>query len=142
MQLELESKTKRIGLEGALKFEQTEINAFYLLEENGYSTAVINARFVKPLDEDVIVNFARKVKLVVTIEENTIYGGFGSGILEVLSKKSTTAQTMLIGAPDRFIEQGSRDEQLVFAELSPEQVFKRISQKLSFLAEFEEKNKH
>jgi len=105
-----------------------------LLEKNGYSTSIINARFVKPLDEDVIIDFARKVKIVVSIEENTIYGGFGSGILEVLSERGIFVQTLLIGAPDRFIEQGSRDEQLLFAELSPEQVFKRILNKLSLMS--------
>ena len=55
-----------------------------LLEKHGVYASVINARFVKPLDEDLIVNLGRDAKLLVSLEENTIHGGFGSGVLEIL----------------------------------------------------------
>ena len=55
-----------------------------LLEKHGVFASVINARFVKPLDEDMIVELSREAKLVVSLEENTIQGGFGSAMLEVL----------------------------------------------------------
>ena len=103
------------------------------LEKKGYSTAIINARFVKPMDKDVIVNFGSKVKLLVCLEENTIHGGFGSGVLEILSENGICVQTILIGAPDRFIEQGSREEQLSSSELDPDQICKRIFNKISSL---------
>lgn len=101
-----------------------------LLEEKGYSTAVVNARFVKPLDGNVIVQFAEKVKLLVSLEENTIHGGFGSGVLETLSEQGICVPTLQIGVPDRFIAQGSPEEQFQAAELSPEQISKRILERL------------
>jgi 1-deoxy-D-xylulose-5-phosphate synthase len=106
-----------------------------LLEAKGYSTAVINARFVKPLDEIVIVQFGRKVKMMVSLEENTIHGGFGSGVLEILSEKGICVPTLQIGVPDRFIEQGSPEEQRQAAELSPEQIYTRILHRLPLPSE-------
>ena len=101
-----------------------------LLEEKGYSAAVVNARFVKPLDGNVVVQFAEKVKLLVSLEENTIHGGFGSGVLETLSEQGICVPTLQIGVPDRFIAQGSPEEQFQAAELSPEQISKRILERL------------
>jgi len=101
-----------------------------VLEAKGFSTAVINARFVKPLDEKVIVRFGGKVKMLVSLEENTIHGGFGSGVLETLSEKGICVPTLQIGVPDRFIAQGSPEEQRQAAELSPEQISTRILERL------------
>ena len=101
-----------------------------LLEKKGYSAAVVNARFVKPLDGNVVVQFAEKVKLLVSLEENTIHGGFGSGVLETLSEQGICVPTLQIGVPDRFIAQGSPEEQFQAAELSPEQISKRILERL------------
>ena len=101
-----------------------------LLEKNGYSVAVVNARFVKPLDEDVIVRLGREVQLLVSLEENTIHGGFGSGVLETLSVSGICVPTLQLGVPDRFIPQGNPDEQLRSAELSMEQIYSRILERL------------
>ena len=101
-----------------------------LLGKNGYSVAVVNARFVKPLDEDVIVRLGREVQLLVSIEENTIHGGFGSGVLETLSVRGICVPTLQLGVPDRFIAQGNPDEQLRSAELSMEQIYSRILERL------------
>jgi len=101
-----------------------------LLEKNGYSVAVVNARFVKPLDEDVIVRLGREVQLLVSLEENTIHGGFGSGVLETLSVSGICVPTLQLGVPDRFIAQGNPDEQLRSAELSMENIYSRILERL------------
>jgi len=106
-----------------------------LLHAKGYSTAVINARFVKPLDEKMIVNFGNKVKLLVSMEENTRHGGFGSGVLETLSENGIRVPTLLIGAPDRFIEQASQEEQRKAANLNAEQIFMRILERIHLPAE-------
>jgi len=113
----------------------TAVQVAEILEAKGFSTAVINARFVKPLDEKVIVQFARKVKMLVSLEENTIHGGFGSGVLETLSEKGICVPTLQIGVPDRFIAQGSPEEQRESAELSPEQISTRILERLPAPAE-------
>ncbi len=80
------------------------------LEEEGISTAVVNARFVKPLDQDLIVEVAKRVRYVVTVEEGCKMGGFGSAVLEALSDGGVTdVTTKVLGLPDWYIEQGPQD---------------------------------
>jgi 1-deoxy-D-xylulose-5-phosphate synthase len=70
---------------------------------------VVNARFVKPLDEDLILRLARKASRVVTVEEHALHGGFGSAVLECLERARLSGiKTLRIGLPDRFIEHGSQ----------------------------------
>ena len=68
--------------------------------------------------------------MLVSLEENTIHGGFGSGVLEILSKNRICIPTLQIGSPDRFIPQGSPEEQLNEAELKVEQIYGRVLEKL------------
>ena len=80
------------------------------LEEEGIPTAVVNARFVKPLDQGLIVEVAKRVRYVVTVEEGSKMGGFGSAVLEALSDAGVTdVTTKVLGLPDRYIEQGPQD---------------------------------
>ncbi|HET7058361.1 MAG TPA: 1-deoxy-D-xylulose-5-phosphate synthase [Nitrospiraceae bacterium] len=80
------------------------------LEQEGISTAVVNGRFVKPLDVHLIGDVAKKVKYVVTVEEGARLGGFGSAVLEALSDLGLThLRTKVLGLPDWYIEQGPQD---------------------------------
>ncbi len=80
------------------------------LEQSGISTAVINARFVKPLDEELICEWSRKTGKVVTVEENVKQGGFGSAILELFWKKGLTGLPVrIVGLDDRFVEHGDQE---------------------------------
>lgn len=80
------------------------------LEQEGLSVAVVNARFVKPIDADLISAVARQVKCLLTIEEGSVMGGFGSAVLEVLSEEGiANVPTKCLGLPDWFIEQGPQD---------------------------------
>ena len=80
------------------------------LQQEGISAAVINARFVKPIDGDLIAAVAREVKCLLTVEESTAMGGFGSAVLELLSEKGIiNLPTKCLGLPDWFIEQGPQD---------------------------------
>jgi 1-deoxy-D-xylulose-5-phosphate synthase len=80
------------------------------LEQEGISTAVINARFVKPLDKDLILEVAKRVRYVITVEEGTKMGGFGSAVLEAISEEGIThLRTKVLGLPDWYIEQGPQD---------------------------------
>lgn len=83
--------------------------AAHLLEAQGISAAVVNARFVKPLDRELILDLAARIGRLVTVEENVLAGGFGSGVLELLegAGRSTTPVHRL-GIPDRFVEHGSQ----------------------------------
>jgi 1-deoxy-D-xylulose-5-phosphate synthase len=85
------------------------VKAAEQLNEEGLSTAVINARFVKPLDQELIVNLAKRVRYVVTVEEGCKMGGFGSAVLEALSEAGVTVKTRILGLPDWYIEQGPQD---------------------------------
>jgi len=80
------------------------------LEKENISTMVINARFVKPLDRNLISSIATMVPRIITIEENVLHGGFGSTVLEFLNKIEIQAKVKRLGLPDVFLEQGSQDE--------------------------------
>lgn len=86
------------------------VKAAERLRGEGISTAVINARFAKPLDQELIVSHAKKVRYVVTVEEGCKMGGFGSAVLESLSEAGVTGVgTKVLGLPDWYIEQGPQD---------------------------------
>ncbi len=83
------------------------INAAQRLSEIGISAAVINSRFLKPLDENLICEWAEKVGKILTVEENVIKGGFGSAILELLEERGLfSIRVKRLGIPDIFIEHG------------------------------------
>jgi len=94
------------------------LDAASALREQGIKCRVVNARFVKPMDEDLIANIASDVRLVVTAEENSVRGGFGSGVCEVLSSKGITTPVSIMGLPDRFITHDTRAALLEDAGLS------------------------
>jgi 1-deoxy-D-xylulose-5-phosphate synthase len=75
----------------------------------GYSAAVINPRFVKPLDRELIAQYARQATAVVTFEDHVLMGGFGSAVLEALNEMGVATPVIRIGWPDQFIEHGKVD---------------------------------
>ena len=93
---------------------QMALPAVEKLRGEGEKVALINARFVKPLDESAICDLARRAKRIVTVEENAIQGGFGSAILELLAKNEILVPVEILGIPDEFIHHASpkiqRDE--------------------------------
>ena len=78
---------------------------------------LVNMRFVKPLDEELVASIAASHRAVVTLEENTVAGGAGSAVLEVLQRIGSAMAVLQIGVPDDFIEHGSREDNLVAAGL-------------------------
>ncbi len=79
------------------------------LAEKGIEAAVVDARFVKPLDDGLILSVANKAKRIVTIEENALAGGFGSAVLRLLQSAGLTGIAVrLMGIPDEFVEQGAQ----------------------------------
>ncbi len=83
---------------------------------------VVNMRFVKPLDESMLLEVARKHELVVTLEENSLAGGAGSAVQECLARRHVQVPLLQLGLPDRFIEHGTRDEALRDAGLDRESI--------------------
>ena len=83
------------------------------LRKQGLDVGVINARFIKPLDETTLLRALREAAFVLTIEESTLVGGFGSAVLELANDHGVnTSHIRRLGVPDRFIEHGERNEQL------------------------------
>lgn len=82
-----------------------------ILAGEGIEAEVVNMRFVKPIDDDLIRSVAERIDSIVTVEDNVIQGGFGAGVLESLSKQSlSNVAVRLHGLPDEFVEHGTPDE--------------------------------
>lgn len=97
----------------------------------GQSIAVVNARFIKPMDEEMLHTIVDKQQPILTIEEGVLAGGFGSGVLEWAHANYTSSQLPAIqsmGIPDAYIEHGSVDELLKEIGLTVEGIDERIQQ--------------
>lgn len=79
------------------------------LHEQGYSATVVNARFIKPLDEELILELANSGNGMVTIEENVVAGGFGSAVLELLAANNLHTPVTTLGVSDTFYDQASQN---------------------------------
>ena len=94
---------------------------------------LVNMRFVKPMDEALVLDLAARHRLLVTLEENVVQGGAGSAVNELLHAAGIAAHVLNLGLPDTFIEQGTQAEQLEMAGLSPTQIEQRIGAALAAL---------
>jgi 1-deoxy-D-xylulose-5-phosphate synthase len=102
------------------------IQAADTLKDKGISCEIINMRFVKPLDCELLDAIAKKHSKIVTLEENTLMGGFGSGVLEYLAEKGYKNDILRIGLPDRFIDHGTQGELHKQLEIDPESISAKI----------------
>ena len=104
--------------------------AAVLLEKEGVAATVVNMRFVKPLDTGLLQKLAEdpQLRAFATLEENALAGGFGSSVLECLSDNGIALPVKRFGIPDRFIEQGTRQELLELCGLTAEHVATTIKE--------------
>jgi 1-deoxy-D-xylulose-5-phosphate synthase len=103
------------------------IQASRLLAAEGVSAGVLNARFVKPLDKDLIIDRASSTGKVVVVEEGLLAGGFGAAILELFSEEGIyDVKTDRMGVPDCFVEHGARSELLSDLALTPAGIADRV----------------
>ncbi|MFW6232711.1 MAG: transketolase C-terminal domain-containing protein, partial [Bacteroidota bacterium] len=113
------SKIERVGRNLAViavgKTVYESLSAAEILDEHGISLEVINARFVKPLDEDMLRYAADKFDTLITVEDGQIQGGFGSAVLEFFAGENISINTILHGIPDKFIEHATQEE--LYADL-------------------------
>ena len=98
------------------------------LEAKGISAQVVNARFIKPLDRKMIEDVAQKFSCVVTVENNTLMGGFGSGVAEMLMEMGTMKEIVFrrFGLPDRFVSHGSLHDLFMDVELDSDHLCQKI----------------
>jgi 1-deoxy-D-xylulose-5-phosphate synthase len=97
------------------------------LQHLGYSAAVINPRFVKPLDRELIGRYARRASAVVTFEDHVLMGGFGSAVLEAMNEMGVETPVVRIGWPDQFIEHGKVDALRARHGLSVDAALKKLA---------------
>jgi 1-deoxy-D-xylulose-5-phosphate synthase len=102
------------------------LQAAQLLSEHGIEATVINARFVKPLDTELILPLVAKIKKVVTIEEGCLQGGFGSAVTEAIVDARIMAEIDRIGVPDLLVEHASPNESLSSLGLTSPQIADRV----------------
>lgn len=88
---------------------ETAVKVREVLKETGYSCSLVNARFVKPIDEAMIELAAKEHRLLVTIEENVCSGGYGETVLEFVHRKRLDVRVLPVALPDDYIEHGSVD---------------------------------
>ena len=118
---------------------QPALQAVDALIGEGHKIALMNARFVKPLDEAMICDLARGAKHIVTVEENTVVGGFGSAILELLSREGLSTPVTVVGVPDEFIHHGAQKIQRSVLGLDAEGLTQTIRGHLPQAAPIREK---
>ena len=99
----------------------------------GISCGVIDARFVKPMDEKLLEKALRDHKLVITLEDNVLAGGFGSGVAEWMIDHGCTTPLLRLGVPDRFIEYGMIDEQMNECGLDAQSIRNAIIKRMTNL---------
>ncbi len=104
------------------------LKAMEKLKNDNINVSVFNMRFVKPLDTEMLDSIAAKYNKIVTLEENSIIGGFGSGVLEYFNSKNYKNDIKIIGLPDKFIDHGTQAELHKILEIDPNGIEKRVKQ--------------
>lgn len=104
------------------------------LAAKGIQAGVVNARFIKPMDEEMIRKLSREFRNIITVEENMLAGGFGSAVLEYIHTQNFNwVRVLCLGVPDQFIEQGKRAQLLEKYGLTAEGIVSSVS---SFVQKF------
>ncbi len=102
-----------------------------ILKDKNINSCIVNARFVKPLDENLILPLANRLKKVVTMEEGTLIGGFGSAIVELFNDKEVNIPVYRIGIPDVLVDHASPDQSKEKLGLMPDQMADKIIEKFN-----------
>ena len=112
---------------------QLSMQASIELMGKGISAGVVDARFVAPMDKNLLIEQASRAKLVVTAEDNVLSGGFGEGVLDVLAQADIHTPVMTLGVPERFIEHATITQQLEACGLTSLGISRQIEKRLNML---------
>ena len=96
------------------------------LDAEGIHCEVVNMRFIKPMDTEMLDEIASRHNKIVTLEESTLVGGFGSGVLEYFVEKNYKNDVLRIGLPDKFVDHGTQKELHSLLEIDPEGIAKKV----------------
>lgn len=108
------------------KMVEYSINAADKLNSEGIGAHVVNMRFVKPLDTQLLDELAHKFDKIVTVEENSIVGGFGTGVVEYFSEKNYKNDIVRIGIPDKFVDHGTQAELHKILGIDADGIIKKV----------------
>lgn len=96
------------------------------IKKLGYHCSLINARFVKPIDEDILNEMAKEHRMFVTIEENVLSGGYGEKVRDYVVNQKLDLELLTIGVPDEYVEHGNIDVLRKEIMLDEESIAERI----------------
>jgi 1-deoxy-D-xylulose-5-phosphate synthase len=117
------------------------LKAAEILDKERISAEVVNMRFVKPLDEKLLDDIASRFTKVLTIEDNVVYGGFGSGVLEYFARRQFDHLKVYVhGVPNEFIEQGLPNELYAMLRLDPPGIASVVRERLQIEAKHTERS--
>lgn len=105
---------------------KTAVEVRKQLKEKGYACSLVNARFAKPVDEEMLISLQKDHKLVVTLEENVEQGGFGEAVLEICVNRNLSFDVLNIALPDMYVEHGNVDILKQEIGVDPDSITKRI----------------
>ncbi|MFB2936704.1 1-deoxy-D-xylulose-5-phosphate synthase [Aerosakkonemataceae cyanobacterium BLCC-F154] len=109
------------------------MQAAEILSEHGIEATVVNARFVKPLDTELILPLAKQIGRVVTLEEGCVMGGFGSAVAEALLDHNVLVPVIRVGVPDILVDHATPNESMADLGLTPPQIAERV--RLAFFSQ-------
>jgi 1-deoxy-D-xylulose-5-phosphate synthase len=123
---------ERVALVGYGLGVALAVGAAGMLEDDGFSPTVVDARFAKPLDEQLLERLARSHELIVTVEDNVLMGGFGSAVLESLADRDLLRETRVVrfGIPDAYVTHGKPNLLREEIGLTPEAIAERVVQEI------------
>lgn len=107
---------------------KTGVEVCEKMKAEGKEITLVNARFVKPLDEKILDFLAQEHSLIVTMEENVKSGGFGAAAADYLRKNYPNVKVLTVALPDRFIEHGNPEKLKALAQIDAESVYRRIKE--------------
>ena len=125
-QVLIDAEENAVGMLAIGSMVEKAADAAQILNKDEKKVALADLRFVKPIDEELIIKFAKKYKKIAVLEDGVVTGGIGSAVLEVLQKHGITAEVELFAFPDEFIPQGKPKELFEMYNLSAERIAERI----------------
>lgn len=104
------------------------VKAAEILENEGINCEVVNMRFIKPLDTELLDDLSGRFSKIITLEENSLIGGFGSAVLEYFAEKNYKNDVLRIGLPDSFVEHGTQQELHQLLGIDPDGIAEKVKQ--------------
>lgn len=122
-------KESEIAILAVGSMVKTGLQVYEKLKEEGYKCSLCNARFVKPIDKDM-VDKASTHKIVVTLEENVLSGGFGEKVCDYMKSSGYTSELIMVGIPDEYVEHGNVDQLRKEIHIDADSIINRIKEAL------------